>query len=323
MALAGRRVPRDRRRARRRATASSPAATPATTPTRRATASGSRSPRSSRASGRTSAARSGSSSGPPHQTDDAVQDEIRADLRARVPHPRPRRLGRGRSAAADTCVAPVLSVPEVVDDEQFAARGDVRRREAPRRTATFRQVGPIVRGHDRRRPARTRCATRPSPTPTTLLRAAGLAADECAKLPRRRGGRVTESVDRRDAPDDVAALIGVLQYEEDGRVPRRAGLHLDDVRVGRERQPALLGRRRRRRAHRRSDRAAHDAVGVVPPAPLGAGSRRAEKLPLQVHFDLKERFELPEAIMTDNIIDLPRAGPARRRDHERAESCVR
>ena len=82
MALAGRRVPRDRRR---------PGAAPRPPHRplrvlrqlrRRATASGSRSPRSSRASGRTSAPRSGSSSGSAHQTDDTVQDEIRADLRA-------------------------------------------------------------------------------------------------------------------------------------------------------------------------------------------------------------------------------------------------
>ena len=78
--------------------------------------------RSSLASGRTSAPRSGSSSGSAHQTDDTVQDEIRADLRAAF-------LTRDRDdwaaalSAADTCVAPVLSVPEVVDDAQFVARG--------------------------------------------------------------------------------------------------------------------------------------------------------------------------------------------------------
>jgi alpha-methylacyl-CoA racemase len=55
------------------------------------------------------------------QTDDSVQDEIRADLDAAF---------RGRSrdewvamlAPADTCVAPVLAVPELVNDPQFVAR---------------------------------------------------------------------------------------------------------------------------------------------------------------------------------------------------------
>ena len=31
-----------------------------------------------------------------------------------------------------------------------------------------------------------------------------------------------------------------------------------------------------------------------------APGRTVEKLPLQIHFDLKARFELPEAIMTEN-----------------------
>ena len=92
------------------------------------------------------------------------------------------------------------------------------------------------------------------------------------------------------------------QYAETARLPRRAGLHVDVVRVGRERQPAVLGRRGRRRAHRRADRAADDAVAVVPPPPLAAGPDRAQRLPLQVHFDLKERLGLPEAVMSDNTI---------------------
>src|SRR5207247_1362233 len=40
----------------------------------------------------------------------------------------------------------------------------------------------------------------------------------------------------------------------DVRLPRRARLHLDDLLVGRERQPVVLGRRRRRGAHGRDDR---------------------------------------------------------------------
>ena len=39
-----------------------------------------------------------------------------------------------------------------------------------------------------------------------------------------------------------------------------------------------------------------------------APGRTEPALPLQVHFDLKERFDLPEAVMTDNTIDFPRAG---------------
>jgi alpha-methylacyl-CoA racemase len=55
------------------------------------------------------------------QLDDAVQDEIRADLEAAF-RTRPRDEWCAELAPADTCVAPVLSVPEVVADEQFHAR---------------------------------------------------------------------------------------------------------------------------------------------------------------------------------------------------------
>jgi alpha-methylacyl-CoA racemase len=48
-------------------------------------------------------------------------------------------------ADADTCVAPVLSVPEVVDDPHVEARGAVveaqREGEPP-----FRQLGPLLAG---------------------------------------------------------------------------------------------------------------------------------------------------------------------------------
>ena len=119
---ADRRVPRHRRRA-------GPGPRHAHRPLRllrhlraRPTAGGSPSPPSSRASGPTSAALLGLEQWTDHQTDDAVQDEIRADLRAAF-------ATRDRDdewidelAPADTCVAPVLSVPELVDDPQFNAR---------------------------------------------------------------------------------------------------------------------------------------------------------------------------------------------------------
>ena len=57
-----------------------------------------------------------------HQYDDDVQDEVRADLEA-VFRTRPRDEWVADLAPADTCVAPVLSVPELVEDEQFRARG--------------------------------------------------------------------------------------------------------------------------------------------------------------------------------------------------------
>jgi alpha-methylacyl-CoA racemase len=79
-----------------------------------------------------------------HQSDDAVQDEIRADLR-RVFAERTRDEWVRLLADADTCVAPVLTVPDVVDDPQVQARGAVveaqRDGEPP-----FRQLGPLLAG---------------------------------------------------------------------------------------------------------------------------------------------------------------------------------
>ena len=57
-----------------------------------------------------------------HQTDDAVQDEVRTDLRAAFAT-RDRDDWVAALAPADTCVAPVYEVAELVRDPHFAARG--------------------------------------------------------------------------------------------------------------------------------------------------------------------------------------------------------
>jgi alpha-methylacyl-CoA racemase len=57
-----------------------------------------------------------------HQTDDAVQDQVRADLRA-VFATRDRDAWVAALAPADTCVAPVYEIAELVKDPHFAARG--------------------------------------------------------------------------------------------------------------------------------------------------------------------------------------------------------
>ena len=79
-----------------------------------------------------------------HQQDDDVQDEIRADVAAAFA-----RRGRDEWVAelspADTCVAPVLTVAELVDDPQFAARGAFVEAEHPTE-GRFRQVGRVLAG---------------------------------------------------------------------------------------------------------------------------------------------------------------------------------
>ncbi len=79
-----------------------------------------------------------------HQTDDDVQGEIRAELTA-VFRTRTRDEWVAELGPADTCVAPVLAVPEVVDDEQYAARGAFVE-AVDDEHGTFRQVGHVLAG---------------------------------------------------------------------------------------------------------------------------------------------------------------------------------
>lgn len=114
-----------------------------------------------------------------HQHDDAVQDEIRADLRAAFAA-RTRDQWVADLGPLDTCVAPVLSVEEVVSDPHLAARGILVTASNPTLGA-FSQVGPVLAGMDVlgepyavRDPASTDAEE--------LLLAAGLSPDEVDAL---------------------------------------------------------------------------------------------------------------------------------------------
>jgi alpha-methylacyl-CoA racemase len=129
-----------------------------------------------------------------HQFDDEAQGKIRADFRAAF-------AARGRDtwvaelAGADTCVTPVLSVAELVDDAQYAARhafveavspaagaGGEHGAEPP---ARFRQVAPVMAGMEP--PDGPVVAGDPGRSDTDrLLADAGLEARHIARL-RERG----------------------------------------------------------------------------------------------------------------------------------------
>jgi alpha-methylacyl-CoA racemase len=113
------------------------------------------------------------------QHDDAVQDQIRAEVRG-VFLTRDRDEWTSLLSAADTCVAPVLDVPEVTVDEQFVAREDFVDAHHGAQ-GDFRQVGPVFAGMEASStPYEARDAT---VTDTDrLLTAAGLSADEIAEL---------------------------------------------------------------------------------------------------------------------------------------------
>ncbi len=102
-------------------------------------------------------------------------------------------------------------------------------------------------------------------------------------------------------PDDVAALLGIVQYEEPSEFPVERGYIWTSAASVEDGNPLLW-----------DDDVAAELTGgpVAMPTMLSvwfrphhwAPGRAEEKLPLQIHFDLKARFELPEAVMTDNTI---------------------
>ncbi|MFI5040834.1 MAG: CaiB/BaiF CoA transferase family protein [Acidimicrobiales bacterium] len=79
-----------------------------------------------------------------HQIDEAVQERIRADLRS-VFATRDRDAWVEELAPADTCVAPVLAVDELVRDPHHLARHAFVDAAHPVHGA-FRQVGPVLAG---------------------------------------------------------------------------------------------------------------------------------------------------------------------------------
>ncbi len=113
------------------------------------------------------------------QTDDEMQERIRADLAA-VFATQDRDTWIAKLAAADTCVAPVLSVPEVVEDPQLSARGTFVKATHPQH-GTFLQVAPVLAGSVAPgEPIRVRDA---GETDTDeLLAAAGLSPADCGRL---------------------------------------------------------------------------------------------------------------------------------------------
>ena len=82
-----------------------------------------------------------------HQTDDAVQDAIRRDFAAAFAS-RDRDAWVAELAPNDTCVAPVYSIEELVEDPQLRARGAFCEAEHPT-AGRFRQVAPPLAGMPR------------------------------------------------------------------------------------------------------------------------------------------------------------------------------
>ena len=114
-----------------------------------------------------------------HQYDDDVQDAIRADFRDAFAS-RDRDDWVDRLAPADTCVAPVNTVPELVDDPHYRAR-EVFVDAHSAEHGTFRQVGWVFAGQERAQPTPEIRDAGVTDT-TELLAAAGYSADEIDEL---------------------------------------------------------------------------------------------------------------------------------------------
>jgi acyl dehydratase len=102
-------------------------------------------------------------------------------------------------------------------------------------------------------------------------------------------------------PADVEALIGTVQYEEQGEFPVERGYIWTTCSSVENGNPLFWD----------DEVAAELTDGPIAPSTMlsvwfrphhWAPGRSSSGLPLQVHFDLKERFELPEAVMTDNTL---------------------
>jgi len=102
-------------------------------------------------------------------------------------------------------------------------------------------------------------------------------------------------------PDAVTALIGVPQYEEVGEFPVERG-YIWTVAASVENGNPLYW----------DDEVAAEITGgpIAPPTMISAWQRphhwapgqTKQKLPFQVHFDLKELLGTPEAIMSQNTL---------------------
>jgi alpha-methylacyl-CoA racemase len=122
------------------------------------------------------------------QLDDESQDKIRADFRAAFAA-KDRDAWVAELAAADTCVTPVLSADELIEDDQYVARrafveAVAEPGSAGSAPARFRQVGPVLAGMPS--PDGPVAIPDPSRSDTArLLAAAGLTPSHISELTER------------------------------------------------------------------------------------------------------------------------------------------
>ena len=107
--------------------------------------------------------------------------------------------------------------------------------------------------------------------------------------------------DTTHLPDDVAALIGARQYEVTANFPVERGYIYNTCAATQNGNPIYW-----------DDAVATEITDgpIAPPTTLSLWIRphywepgaEGEQVALKVHFDLKARFDLPEAVMSDNTL---------------------
>ncbi len=119
--------------------------------------------------------------------------------------------------------------------------------------------------------------------------------------PARPEGPGGQKVSDVELPEAVEAMIGTVQYEQIGEFPVERGYVWTSCASVENGNPLFW------------DDAVADEVTdglIAPPTMLSvwfrphhwSPGRDEQPMPLQVHFDLKGRFGLPEAVMSDNTI---------------------
>ena len=104
-----------------------------------------------------------------------------------------------------------------------------------------------------------------------------------------------------ELPEDVKSWIGEKKYEEWGEFDVERGYVFTTCASVQNGNPLFW-----------DEKAAQELTGgfIAPPTMISvwfrphhwSPGRTEEAVPLQLHFDLKARLELPEAVMTDNTI---------------------
>jgi acyl dehydratase len=114
---------------------------------------------------------------------------------------------------------------------------------------------------------------------------------------------MTDTAAPADLPDDITAMIGVPRYEHAATFDVERSYSYDTCAATQNANPLFW-----------DDDVAEAVTGgpIAVPTTLSLWMRphywepgaTGEQVALQVHFDLKERFGLPEAVMTDNTLIL-------------------